>query len=152
MQGAKDPAAMTPVFWPLCIFRVFNCSARAPCLPRMLEEAADQWGPCQRDCFCTNPGGSGDARMPLRNPSTFQAGKGTDPEAGQAQCLPATLALRVPRPWGLPTLSMNNKSFLVYTVFLEEKDSVEQILYLYFVPPAQQLSVLRSEIKMTCLT
>lgn len=95
--------------------------------------------------------------MPLGNPTTFQAEKGTDPEAGQPQCLPVTLALRAPRPWCLPTLSMNNRSFLVYTVFSEEKDTAEQT-YLYFVPLAQQQSteiykaIGSSEIKVTCLT
>lgn len=68
--------------------------------------------------------------MPLRNPSTSQAGKGTEPEAGQPQCLPATLALRVPRPQSLPTLSMNNKSFLVYTVFLGER-TLQNRHYIY---------------------
>lgn len=153
MQGqrAQQPAH-------LCTFRVFSCSARAPCLPRMLAEAAHQWGSCRHDGFCTDPGSSGAERMPLGNLGTFQAEKGANPEAGQRQCLSVPLALRAPRPWCLPKLSMNNKSFLVYTVLLEEKDTTEQTLYLYFVPLAQQLSteicktISSSEIKVTCLT
>lgn len=137
--GDRGPDSRhTRLLWPLCILRVFKGSVRGPCLPRMLEEAADQRGPCQHDRFCSNPGSSGDEWMPLGKPSIFQAEKGTDPEAGQPQCLPVTLASRAPRPRCLRILSMNNKSFLVYTVFLEETDTAEQT-YLYFVPLAQQL-------------
>lgn len=71
--------------------------------------------------------------MPLGNARASQAGTALTQRRANRSVFPYS-GTEGPRPWCLPTLSMNTKSFLVYTVFLQEKDTAEQTLMFIHCP------------------